>query len=66
MTICEIDVQVIETSKKYFPQYGAVWSNPKLEVGAFGFDVWRSISFDLVLALQWRWRCLLERAQEHV
>lgn len=32
VTICEIDEMVINVSKKYFPEYAAIWSHPKLKV----------------------------------
>ena len=52
VTICEIDEMVIEVSKKFFPEYAAVWTHPKLTVhigdGAAFLDSHKK-KFDIVI-----------------
>lgn len=52
VTICEIDEMVIDVSKKYFPEYAAVWTHPKLKVyvgdGAAYLDKHRR-EFDVII-----------------
>jgi spermidine synthase len=52
VTICEIDEMVIDVSKKYFPEYAAVWNHPKLKIhigdGAAFLDSHKN-KFDVVI-----------------
>lgn len=52
VTICEIDEMVIEASKRFYPEYAAIWSHPKLRVhigdGAAFLDGHKN-KFDVVI-----------------